>query len=158
MDCLKIAKQASYSFYQKNFHLEPDEVLAEAYSAMMEALRTFNPTKGRNLNSWVGFKVNRRLRKKFQVKEELPDDLSKIISSTYSQTNPESILLFKETINSFSDAAKETVSMLLNSQIEATGKNKTKREIKEKLRTKGFSYNKIQKAFHELRSFANSLA
>ncbi len=146
---IKIARQASYSFYKRNPHLEHDEIMAESNLAMMEAIETFDPTKGRSLNSWIGFIVHRHLNKTYkdyQHMEELFDWNMPNISQ-----NPERVYIFKEVTNSLSTASKETIKMIFNDGIYA------KKELKEKLRNKGFAWNKIQTAFYELRQIANAM-
>ena len=148
-DLIKVTNQVASVFHRRNPSLEKAEVTAEANLAMIEAINTFDPEKGRNLKSWVGFMVHRSLRKTFQFQVEhlqYIDDLS-----CSRALDPERIYILKETINSFSKAAKEVITIILQNPVSR------KSEIKSQLRKQGFAFNKIQTAFTELRRFANSM-
>lgn len=158
--CLKTAKQAACQFHRRNWFLEKDEVEAEAQLAMMEALVTWEPTKGRTLRSWIAFIVHRTLRKRFGWDGVAFDPVEiETISNehgiTMSKNNPEYLLMIKEKHEErrkqLSATAKEMLNML-NSNIEIPyKKNEAKRIIRENMREKGVAWNKIRTAFQELR-------
>ncbi len=140
---IQITHQISHIFYQKYPHIEYNEILAESNLAMIKAISTYDPVKGRTLNSWIGFLIHRELRKKFKediLCLEYNDELQRC-----DRFNPERLMMFKESINSLSKAAKESIKIVLQKNIY------TKKEIKQELRLQGFAYNKIQTAFCELR-------
>jgi DNA-directed RNA polymerase specialized sigma subunit len=146
---MKIVHQVSHSFYRKHPHIEYDEIVAEACLIMIKAIETFDPEKGRSLNSWIGFMIHRNLKKVFA--DEM--DSVEYDDGMYNcnRFDPERIFFFKESLNSLSNASKEVIQMIFHQDIS------TKKEIKQALRTKGFAWNKIQKAFCELKRFANVL-
>ncbi len=149
-ECIKTAHQAAHSFYVKNPTYEWEEIISKSNLIMIEAIKTHDPLKGRSLKSWVAFmthrELNRTLRNYVPVMCEYNDELTKSYSN-----NPERILIFKETLKSLSTASREAIDIVLCELVV------DKSEIKKRLRDRGFAYNKIQKAFNELRRFANSL-
>jgi methylaspartate ammonia-lyase len=150
---VKIVKQVSQSFYKKNTHLSYEEILDVALNSMIKALETYNPKKERTLNSWIAFIAHRELRKNF--KKYTPEfEFIDYLTET-NIYDPERICMFKETMENLSETAKYTVHMLLNGDISfANNKNEIKRNIKTKLREKGYAWNKIQSAFSELKTYA----
>lgn len=157
INCAEIAKQVSKSFYKSNPHLNYDDIVGEALDAMIHAIDTHDPIKGRSLHSWIGFIVHRELRKTFKGFESELEFLDYFTESTIY--NPERIAIFKETVENFSDASKQILLIIFNGELPTTcsGKNEVKRELKNKLREYGFAWNKIQKAFSELREYANTV-
>lgn len=155
MQCLKTARQASYQFCKKNGFHEHKEVLAEAQLAMCEAQLTYKEDRERKKESWIAYVIHQELNKKFKNSSEFVELEEELTSK--STTDPERLLIMNETLNSFSKAAKEAVELIFTGEIESLGKNAAKKEIKQVLRNKGYSWDKIQNGFAELRSFANSL-
>lgn len=158
---IKTAKQVASSFYKKNPGLEFNEILSESYLMMMDAVNTWNPEKGRTLQSWIGFIVHRELRKKLH-KGELTSNspvfichYENIEEQVINHLDPERILLEKEKIYGLSQLSRNILDMAFAEVQEGQrSKNKIKAQIKERLRTQGVSCNKIQVAFHELRMAA----
>ena len=146
---MKIAYQVSHSFHNKNPHIDFDDILSESHLIMIRAMETFDPEKGRSLNSWVAFLIHRNLKKIFA--EHLPCVEYNDSLSRNDQFNPERIFFFKEALKSMSSASKEVINLIMKENVV------TKKEIKTELRNKGFAWNKIQKAFCELKKFANAL-
>ena len=158
MQCLKTARQASYQFCKRNgFKIDYKEAIAEAHLAMCEAELTYKEDKARKKESWVSYKVHQELNKKFKEEHNDLAEFEEEIAIT-NKTNPEKLLMMSEAFDSFSTAAKEAVELVLTGEIESNEKNAAKKEIKQVLRNKGYSWNKIQKAFTELKTYANSLA
>ncbi len=157
MECLRTARQASYQFYRKN-NCKHDiyEILGEAQLAMCEALKTFQEDRGTKVESWVGRMVHRELNKKFSEELEIIN-FDEGMTSNFNY-NPEKMLIIKETLENFSEVAKDAIQIIFDYDIDLNKKNRVKQEIKGQLRSKGYSWNRIQIAFNELRTFANSLA
>lgn len=145
----KISKQVASSFKRKHPHLDLEELTSEAYLIALEATQTFDEKKGRQLYSWIGFMIHRNLNKKYSVYHEFLEYIDDI-SLSY-KTNPERIYLAKEALNSVSIAAREAIKLVIVNHI--VEKNK----VKESLRDKGYAWNKIQKAFWELRRLTNAM-
>jgi len=145
----KVKWQIVASFHRKHSYLEKEEIDSTANLIMLEAIKTFDAEKGRNLKSWVGFMLHRNLKKLFCYEMNLDEYLDEF-TGNFSY-NPERILMTKESILSMSQAAKEIIGYVFKESIYE------KKELKEKLRTNGFAWNKIQTAFCELRKFANAL-
>jgi hypothetical protein len=116
---------------------------------MIEAIQTFNEEKGRSIKSWIAFMIHRNLKKMFTLEMNLDEYIDEYTSNL--SYNPERILINKESLLSMSQAAKEVVNYIIKENIYE------KQELKQKLRTNGFAWNKIQTAFCELRKFANTL-
>lgn len=146
---MKTAEQAAVAFHKRNTNLDLDDLISEAHLIMIDAFHSYDPTKGRSLKSWVGFLVHRNLRKKFWYK--LKENELELETYGSDSLNPERVAIFKETLNNFSEASKEVVSIIFDKSIHE------KNEIKKEMRKKGFAWNKIQAAFSELRTFANSM-
>lgn len=154
---IETAKQAALQFSRQRPFLDKDDVQSEAMLIMYDALNSYDPTKGRTLKSWVAFLVHRELRKVyFHALTEVSYDPDWIMTSHYN--TPEKEFIFRETLTNFSEAGKEVVKMVFDGELEADGKNNVKREIKHRLRDLGYSWCKIQKAFKELKFFANTFA
>jgi len=155
--CITVAKQAACQFSRQRPFLDKDDVQSEAMIIMYDALNSFDPIKGRTLTSWVAFMVHRELKKRFSnALIEVCYDPNLIMATHHS--TPEREYIFRETLQNFSEAGKEVVKMVFDGKLEADGKNNVKREIKHRLRNLGYSWCKIQKAFKELRFFANTFA
>ena len=179
-DLMVIAKKAAYEAFRNNPSLINEDVIHNAYVAMLEAMHTWDSEKGSALNTWVALKVRCTLYDQLRSQapsfndisfNEIKDNLNlqhnescKVnpdLQSTNSQTmNPEILLIISETIGAFSDTSKEIIRAIFNDEIqpEAHNKNAVVREIKNHLRNKGFPWWKIQSAIKELRQYANSLA
>ena len=158
--CMKVAGQASYSFYKRwciYFHIEAEEVKAESLLAMAEAMTTYEPNRGRTLESWVVYIVKRHLRKKFLkvpwVHRVHLDDFDNLITDHYDM---ERSLLIKEALNDLSPLSKEMFDVILNGNLvtKDDNKNTIKREVKKLLRSRGYSIQRIKSALHELKTVA----
>jgi len=157
--CLKVAGQASAVFYKKYYyiHMESEEVQAEAYLAMADALITYQPDRGRKIESWVGFKVNRHLKKRFlkdyRFKEVHIKDFDELISNGYDM---ERTLLVQEAIENSDPLSKEIMKLLLKGKLitKNDNKNTIKQEIMKTFRERGYGIQKIKKAFNELKKIA----
>jgi len=151
----KTAIQAARAFHAKNNHLNREDLESEALLIMYKAVSSWSPDKGRTMKSWVAFLVHRDLKKQFRdntLFEEINDTM---ISSTI--TNPERVSAFKEELQNVSSTAKRTLDILFSRAIHKKKKNEIKREIKSILRSEGYSWNKIQIAFNELKVIANNI-
>lgn len=162
---MKVARQAAYSFYQKNLAplksraIDDKEVIAEAYFAVVKAMQTYDPSKGRTMKSWTAYLTHRRLRRmldremRVNANEQVYDFDIGINSS-----NAEEMLMHFEKVNSLSEISKHIMQMILNAEIEVADHNKNtiKRAIKDRLREEGYAYNKIKSAFKELKMAATS--
>lgn len=157
MDCVRVVEQISIQFFKKNPYLNYDDIFSEATNAMAKALETHNPNRERTLASWTGFIVHRELNKAFKTKNIEIEYIDHLISN--NTFNPERITVFKNTLENLSEASKAIIEIILEDSIpdHCENKNQIKREIKNKLRRKGFAWNKIQKAFSELREYANTV-
>jgi len=159
---IETAKKAANQFSRQRSFLDKDDVRSEAVLIMYSAFDTYDPEKGRTLKSWIAFLVHRELRKMYsnaltEVSYD-PDIMFNSMSNDKTTGNPERQFLFQETVDNLSEAGVEVVKMVFGGELEADGKNNVKREIKHRLRDLGYSWCKIQKAFKELKFFANSFA
>jgi len=158
---IEVARKAALAFAKKHPYLEKDELVAESYVVMVEAISSWDSTKGRALNSWVAFIVHRELKKKYCQRNpyenvDYNDDLSE---STVNE--PERVISFWSDICDLSETGQQVVEMLLKTPealelSEKFGKNAVKRKIKTTLRKQEVPWNKIQLAFKELKELANS--
>ncbi len=149
-DYIKVASQAAKSVHNEFPYTELNELQAQSHLIMMEAFNSFNPVKGRSMKSWIGFMVHRELRKMIKKEQINSVEYDDLVHCT-EKYDPERMMMFKQTIDSFSAATQEAVNLVTNELITE------KQEIKNRLRNKGFAWNKIQKAFFELREYANSI-
>lgn len=155
---IKTAKQAAASFYRMNSSYNKDEVFAEAYLAMMEAMTSWDPIKGRSLKSWIGFMVHRHLRNVFWRQTSIYFEAVNVESLfNDKELNAEELLIFlekeEERKQKLSFTAREAIALLEN-EISIGKKNETKREIKKELTKKGVSQRQIKRTFQELRMTA----
>jgi len=159
---IEVARKAALAFAKKHPYLEKDELVAESYVIMVDAISSWDAGKGRALNSWVAFVVHRELKKKYVSNSSTPntceynDELSE--STVYE---PERIIAFWSDIADLSTTGQEVVELLLRTPealelSETHGKNAVKSHIKKVLRKRKTPWNKIQLAFKELRALANS--
>lgn len=159
--CMKRARQAAHKAYDRNGRtVERSELIAEAYLVMTEALLTWDPERGRSQESWVGYLVNRELKKKCAQSSVVfdHDDIDDFSSEQVlrgAREDPESVLLTKEKHelrrNSLSSTAQEVLSILAENCAIPDKKNEAKRIVREHLREEGVAWNKIKSAFKELR-------
>ena len=164
-DLMETARKASYEFYKMNPHLDYQELISEAYLAMVEAVNTWKPDGGRSLNSWVVYVVEQKLCKEFgrsinNIDFGEVEELAIAHSSDPDCINPEILMCLNDTISSMSQTSREIIRAIFQEEITPTklNKNAVTKEIKKYLRNKGVSWCKIQEAFKELRQYANSLA
>ena len=157
---MKVAGQASYAFYDRwriYFHIEAEEVKAESLLAMTEAMITYEPDRGRTLESWVVFIVKRHLRKKFLkvpwARRVHLDNFDEVITDHYDM---ERSLLIKEALNGLSPLCKEMFDVILNGNLvtEDDNKNTIKRKLKETFQGRGYGIQRIKKALQELKTVA----
>jgi len=151
-------KQAARSFYRRKYlygKVDFNEVLAEAYLAMAEAMLTWNPEKESKMESWIVFMVHRTLRKKFfgKMDQQLIDFDVEICLS--DQPNQLDIVIEREKRNLLSDTAKEALHLANYVEVEKESKNYLKKAIKKELSKRGISSYKIRYAFSELKEAAN---
>jgi len=158
--CMKVAGQASYAFYDRYrhyLHMEAEEVKAESLLAMTEAMISYEENRGRTLESWVVYIVKRHLRKKFLkvpwIRRVHLDNFDELITDHYDM---ERTLLIKEALDNLSPLSKEMFDIILNGELVTKDDNKTtiKREIKKLLRSRGYGIQKIKSALHELKQVA----
>ena len=150
---IKIAKQAAHSFCKRDGSNDKDEVFAEAYLAMVEAMISWDPAKGRMLKSWIGFMVHRHLRNTFwRQKQVFFDDIDVETLTNNKEMNAEEIIISREKKNELSSTAQEIIELLLDNDFEK--KNETKRQLKQELVNKGVSKRQVQRTFRELKTVA----
>jgi len=166
-DLMKTAKQATYEVYRNNPNFINQDVLHDAYVAMLESVNTWNPDKGSSLHSWAALIVRCSLYDQIRKSTSFEDiSYNEIQENVDLQScdpctmNPELLMIINETFASFSDTSKEIIRAIFEEKIkpETYNKNAVTREIKNYLRGEGFPWWKIQAAFKELRQYANNLA
>ena len=155
-DSMKTAKQVSAAFVRRFPRFEYNEVLSEAYIIMTDAIATWEPDKGRALQSWIAFMIHRNLKKIF-FKDPIMmvTDMDEFVNT---ELNPEQIYLEYEKQHSLSKLSRDILRMVYNGEVPATkdNKNSIKGAIKTQLRKQGVAFNKIKSAFHELKMAAIS--
>ena len=152
---IKTAQQVSAAFCRRFPRFEYNEVLSEAYIIMTDAVQSWDPVKGRALQSWIAFMIHRNLKK---ILFNDPMLISIEDENAMTQINPEQIYLEYEKLRSLSKLSQDILSMVYKGEIESKNENRNsiKAAIKNKLREKGIAFNKIQSAFHELKLAAMS--
>lgn len=151
---IKITKQAAYSFCKRDSDKDKDEIFAEAYLAMAEAMISWDPVKGRTLKSWIGFMVHRHLRNTFWRKKQIFfDDIDVETLTNNKELNAEEQLISIEKKNELSTTARDVIELLLEKDF-TEKKNETKRQIKNELVSKGVSQRHVQRTFRELKTIA----
>lgn len=152
---MQIAQQAARSYYRKHNYHDYDEIEAEAYLAMLEAVLSYDPSKERSQKSWVGFIVNRTLNKKFWNNTTFVDLDPELLPATL---NPEQICAEYEKHQNLSSLSQHVMKMICRGELKPKNdkQNWMKVAIKEKLRKQGIPWHQIRAAFSELKEAATA--
>lgn len=155
---IKRVKQASYSFYIHNAHLNIDykDVLSESFLIMLKALETWDPVKGRSKESWVVFLIHRELRKMYWKEEEIFISQDDIDTWHYTGVDTDDLLISKEKFENLSGLSKYIFNKIFNGEIKTDSdkKNTIKQAAKKQMRKDGISWGKIRSTFRELKDAA----
>lgn len=151
---MKVAQQAAKSYHKRHYYLtEYDEIEAEAYLAMIEAVLSYSPDRGRTQKSWVGFIVNRTLNKKFQTDTHFVDIDPEFLPSTL---DPEQICIEYEKHQQLSPLSQHVMKMVCRGELKPKNdkRNWIKVAIKDNLRSQGIPWHQIKATFSELKEAA----
>lgn len=160
----KTARQAAVEFMRLGYGFwDYEEVVAEAYLAMMEAARTWDHERGCTAKSWTAHIVKQQLCRVFLKNKDMVDEcIGDTLDESAAPSNshdPETLLIIKETFDNFSITSKEVLKIIFEEPpiLPQYNKNAVKQAIKSKLREKEYPWWRIQESFSELIQYANKL-
>jgi len=155
----KRVKQASLAFYYRINGtvriIDYGDIYSDAWETAIKAIETWDPDKGRKLESWIVFMIHRELKKNYY--DFLPyEELNEEVCSCRKYPSPEQCIMTKQKFERMSPLSRWIFVSVFNGEIESRddNKNSIKQAVKKECRNNGIAWNKIRAAFHELKQAA----
>jgi len=154
---LNIVRKVVWS-YARSTGLDFDELCSEAYLAYLEAVPSYDPTKGKK-STFIWNVVRNHINSLLKAKKEIPVDKEAMetLLEAKEELNPEQIIImqeaWKELFESLAPEAKIIFLLINNGQIYInTDKPREARGIiARELKARGWSENKIWATFREIK-------